>query len=393
MLLKQVRTVLFLLVVVASAGLIMRSWAWLGSPNISFTNLRHAHSHLAFLGWVFPAVMLLFNRFFAPELKQTVDNSLFWVIVIINVLMFGAFIKYGYTGPSIVLLSVHTALAFTYAWRFLTHISVQLNRGQWLLVVSAIAIMCFSFLGPLAIPVIQNTGGGSSQMKLAIHFYLHFQYNGFFVLAVLALWSRKMANAQITFPVIIFLLGVCGTYFLTVSWGIESPILKFIGSVSAMVQLLGLIWLSFKLYPSILLVSNRIMKLLLITVLGSLFIKCVLQVASNWLPELSLDGGLHFWVIAYLHLIFLGTITPYLLFEFVKEKILPESKVISIALTLYLIGVVLTETVLGPQGASVYFSSTFFEHLTNLMQLGSLSIWISVLLFSVAPFAYSKQKS
>lgn len=391
MVLKEVKAVLFLLFVVASAGLLMRSWNWAIDLGIDFYNLRQAHSHLAFLGWIFPAFIILFNKIFVDDGDQPIDKFLFWIFILINALMFGAFIQFGYTGPSIILLSVHTALAFTYAWRFLGRLSDKVKGGTRLLLVSSIMAMCISFLGPLAIPVVKNTGGGPDQMKLAIHFYLHFQYNAFFVLGVLALMAKKSDATDLKAPTTLTVLGMCGTYFLTVSWGLESELLKAIGAAAANIQFVGLIWLLFRLKPFSRAQERSDFKVLLTVVIGSLVLKSALQVGAYWFPQLSMEGGLHFWVIAYLHLIFLGVVTPYLVLEFIANRLLGFSIITRIGLGLLIIGVIGTEVILGVQGLQTFSAASSIQWMPIVLQVVSAVLWLAAGILFVSSFQTGKK--
>ncbi len=389
---NQVRAVLFMLFAVASAGLLMRSWSWAADLPITFYNMRQAHSHMAFLGWIFPAVMLLYNRLFAPTLNRSVDRFLFWVIIVINILMFASFLQFGYTSPSIILLSIHTILAFVYAGQFLRNLSANIPKGARLLAISSMVMMCISFLGPLAIPVIKNTGGGANEMKLAIHFYLHFQYNAFFVLAMLALWARNVKQLTSVVPLVLMWLGMCGTYFLTVKDGLNSELLITVGAGAAILQLVGMFWLVKMMWKQERGVSG-ILRFLPAIAIGSILLKCSIQAVSNWIPELTVGDGLQFWVIAFLHLMFLGAITPYLLFEFAKEKMFPATTLTQVSVVLFVIGLVLTELVLGLQGLAVYIDDLNSALLQHLLLFGSLFIWISCATLLLGSFLLNGKRS
>jgi hypothetical protein len=106
-------------IVVAGEGLLMRSIQWVNIAPFRLHDLRNAHSHLAFLGWIFLAVMVLLERIHKTEdLTTWVDKWVFRLVVLINAMMFGSFLFNGYGPQSLVLLSVHTILAVIYGVRF-----------------------------------------------------------------------------------------------------------------------------------------------------------------------------------------------------------------------------------------------------------------------------------
>ncbi|MFT5920611.1 MAG: hypothetical protein ACI9FU_002432, partial [Granulosicoccus sp.] len=145
-------TVLFLFVVVAIAGMLMRSLHWADFRPIHFQDLRNAHSHLAFLGWLFPVIMIMLERVYRTDvLTSWVDRLVFWGVILVNVLMFGSFLTYGYGSASAVLLSVHTILAVIYGVRFWNRLDLVESPVYPLLAKLSMATMMGSFLGPLAI--------------------------------------------------------------------------------------------------------------------------------------------------------------------------------------------------------------------------------------------------
>ena len=350
--------VLAMFLITALAGLVMRSVSWVDISPVAYLDLKNAHSHIAFLGWVFPAVMILLERMHETEAKTTaIDGVVFWTVIVVNILMFLSFLRYGYGPPSVIILSVHTILAVIYGIRFWNRLDNRPKAENRWLTKWAMVTMMLSFLGPLAIPIVKNTGLGPTEMKMAIHFYLHFQYNAFFVLAVLSFLSKGIQNIPKK-PLYLLTAGMVGTYLLTVQFGV-SDLLITVGVVFAILQAIGGLWLVFFFLRS----QNSgtafslFDKLVIYIISGSIIIKIMMQLLLPGIPELVVESGIHMWVIAFLHLIFLGAVTPAIILYMMRQKLISDSLTIKAALGGLLVGFFITETTLFFQGSAGMFPS------------------------------------
>lgn len=372
----KVLAVLTMFMVVAGAGVLLRTFHLFDQIPFGFIELRHAHSHLGFLGWVFPVAMLLIDHRFGQANKRNSTNLLFWPVMLVNVLMFGSFIFYGYDRPSIILLSIHTVLACVYGYKLLAALRTETGAETQRLIQASVLIMALSFIGPIAIPILKNSGGGPEEFKLAIHFYLHFQYNGFFVLSVLALMSSAGIKGKSVVAFLMLILGIVGTYFLTVSWydGLNS--LSWVGVVSAALQMIGgmILLKNFNLISRIR-SSGPVEKMVLGTVVTALAIKWALQLTSNWITSLDVEEGIRMWTVAYLHLVFLGVATPYFFSELKNLGLIPV-RGYSFSVTVLLGGLILTEVVLLIQGMGGRIFG-YYLPANDLLILGSVGLFIS----------------
>lgn len=60
---------LFFLTVIALLGVFLRLYPFLGLP-LEYEHLLHAHSHTAFQGWIYTAMMLLLANLFLSKKKS-----------------------------------------------------------------------------------------------------------------------------------------------------------------------------------------------------------------------------------------------------------------------------------------------------------------------------------
>ncbi|MAT53740.1 MAG: hypothetical protein CMN32_04620 [Saprospirales bacterium] len=314
---------LIVLTTVAAAGAFMRAMPWL-QVDLSFEKIRHAHSHLGFLGWLFSAYILVLLRLFLPKEKawSRDKQQLFYAALVTAVLMFPAFWLWGYKAPAIALLTLHSLLAWVLLVKIWRQASVPGKPSGWFLK-AAIFFFFLSSLGPFAIPFIQVFGDGSPvSVRLAVHFYLHFQYSGWFVFGFLAMLYRflEIQGGMIPHRVAAIHLGIAGAataplYILTapalndslnsvyqhLSWLIDSAPWW---QLAAMLLFLFFAWRQWPgkqvstAWPGVFALSVLTIKVLL-----------------EWLvflPPFSnfIDPGNHFLIITYLHLLFLGMATP-----------------------------------------------------------------------------------
>ena len=121
-------------------------------------------------------------------------------------------------------------------------------------------------------------------------------------------------------------------------------------------------------------------------VVGSVVLKSALQAGSHWLPQIAMEGGVHYWVIAFLHLIFLGVVSPYLIYELVITRLLPNSKLVVFGTSVLLIGIVGSEFILGLQGAAAYVSIPFSSEFFKLVQGFSFVLWLSTAILLASSF-------
>lgn len=315
-----------MLVIVALTGLLMRALPLLPSIGEPFESLRHAHSHLAFLGWVFSAFYLGFVHFFLPagSFDKPRFQQLFWLTQMVSVGMFAAFLYQGYGPLSILFLTFHTGLAYVFFIFFLKDWKREKRQPSTWFGVVAILAFFLSSLGPFAIPVIQMLENGSpSWMRMAIHFYLHFHYNGWFVFGLLAIFFKILETNGIQIsPRLtrwqwrLLAFSLLPSYFLYApmagKFDPTSPILQAIGWL----QWLGILLFSFQFLNmkwASKLGETKACRFLLCFFVIFLFLKstCELLGVQPLLTPI-IERNNHFLTVGYLHLLFLGSVTPFI---------------------------------------------------------------------------------
>jgi len=354
--------------IVGCLGLLMRVKFLYSLPWIDHKYLLHSHSHFAFTGWVTTALMVFF---FAAASRMNRREAFIphqQLLILANLLIsYGMLISFaisGYSVPSIVLsfLSVVISYWFVfYAWKLLS--KSHFTKGVSLIFKAAFAFNLISSLGTFALIFLKASHNPDVFFQTSsINFYLHFQYNGWFLFCCLGLFLnfiyRKYKKEYVSVSIIRgYIVSVFPTYFLSIIWLKDFPfpilVLVFFAVIVQLAIWIKLIWnifreKSFIQHPNL----SKILQLVISCVGMGLILKLILQCISL-LPGISeVVYGFRPIVVAYLHLVLLVVISMFL----VVYSVLILDKVwvaaLKIGIYVLLIGVWLNEGILAIQGLS-----------------------------------------
>ncbi|MEO6722224.1 MAG: hypothetical protein ABIN67_17790 [Ferruginibacter sp.] len=314
--------------VVAVAGVIMRYKISFPLPLVNQKYLLHAHSHFAFTGWVSLALMALMINYLQQQNINASYKTYHRILLancIVSYGMFFSFMAQGYAFYSITFstLSIFVSYFFIYyLWRDLNKISDKSNAPLWFK--AALVIWAISSLGAFTLAYLMaNHINVQDYYFAAIYFFLHFQYNGWFLFACFGLLFSYLykngfaasigANKKIFW---IMAVVVGPAYFLSILWLRLPGILHVIADIAGVVQLSALfyfaqLFLLIKKSKHDKLVSTT--KYLWIMMLIAFIIKIILQFLSIFPFFSKYAFGFRPIVIGYLHLSFLGIISFFIL--------------------------------------------------------------------------------
>jgi hypothetical protein len=295
-------------------------------PYFNYSHWIHAHSHIAFLGWVFLGLMALINFYYekSEDFPRRKFKILAGWVVAANLGMLISFPIQGYGPVSIFFSAVHMILAIYVFFLYNPFLKEEGSLG-FQLVRWGLIFMILSGIGPFMLGPIVALGYKQTQWyDFAIYFYLHFQYNGFFTLTILGLIihhlekdHRHLFLENIRNPIIYGLaMAILLTYFLSVL-GTEPPLIFYLlGGLGAVIQIVIVILILITLlryYSSFFHHSNFYINLLLVIGLTCLETKLYLQFFSG-IPAIANyvfhDRNI---IIVYLHMVLLGFITSFLI--------------------------------------------------------------------------------
>ncbi len=369
-------------------GIFIRSIPFLGFA-VNSRYAIHAHSHVAFLGWVFIALMaLIYDAWFSGCRKV-----MRWFLIylgIIQVAVFGMLLTFPFTGYalwSIIFSSIHMVASIVFVF-FFRKKSLPGNIKVKPFIRLALIFMAVSALGPLALGPLSASGQtGGILYDGAIYFYLHFQYNGWFTLAIIGLLLAMVdmeiipeASKRLNKSLWFFGTGIILTYVLSLL-GYRLPIgFNVVGGIGALLQLVGFFLIRPLINRAIQNIDQKFIKRLISLSLLVLMSKLVIQFLTSVPAIIQLTYFNRDFVIAFLHWMLLGFVSTFLLGLISYRTIhFRFHRALKASLGIYLISFLLTEAVL--VGKRIILLETGIEVVNAGLLI--LSIGLGVSFFSL----------
>lgn len=320
---KFVKAPLIFLFVGSVLGAFLR-WH-LVSPvsHINYMYFLHAHSHIMFLGWISNALFIGFTLNHILESRQRSFRNLFMVLQALIAGMMISFPLQGYGVYSIVFSTLHTLVAILFIVKFFRHTKPVSSVSAWYARVAFIFFI-ISTAGPFSLGYLMSAGLGQTiWYQFSIYFYLHFQYNGFFLFGVLSLFFDLLEKRHAGFDIAkaktagVILAATCvPAYLLSVLWATPGYAYNVMAGAAALAQVLAVTMLAGivikhadAMRRSFGGKSIRFMFIVFI----AFTMKLLLQVLSAFPSIVQFAYALRPVIIAYLHLVLVGVISLSLL--------------------------------------------------------------------------------
>ncbi len=369
------------LCIVALLGLLLRSKILFSIPFLNYRHLLSAHSHFAFGGWAGLALMtLLIYQLLPAALSQ--KGIYQWILAGIEISslgMFATFPLWGYTAVPIFFSSLYIVVYFVFAVVFVKDVlRLKLNPQVRLLSVSAIASLIISSIGPLGLSIILYTKSSNSILyRDSVYTFLHFQYNGFFTLSIFALIYQQFLQKVTVIPqaakrfALFLCLSVVPALFLSLLWHnyIAFYVLAVIGCIFIILSLIQFFILQ-KHVKAAGMYASRFAYLFFIFSILSFAVKMALNVGTVF-PHLG-DAvyGARPIIIGFLHLVFLGFLTFYILSLFIEQGLFTiGNKIVTFPFWVFAAGIFANEGFLMLQGLGILFN--FNSSLYNWLLWGA----------------------
>ncbi|MBC6492492.1 hypothetical protein ACFSQD_19020 [Flavihumibacter stibioxidans] len=358
---KWCRIALFNLLLVAIAGVLLRLKILVALPWLHHKNLLHGHSHFAFAGWV----SLFLMGALVGLLPERLSAKYGRILLAYAVSAYGMLISFPFQGYGAVSIFFST-LSVLFSWWFAVVLWKDLagaglatlvsNAIRWSLVFLVISAAGTFFLAWLMATHVNN----ARLYFAAIYFYLHFQYNGWFFFAILALFFSQLPlilQERLRQPVLWLAMAAIPAYFLSALW-MSLPSWMYIAAVlAALAQTAAFIILLKNLLPYVRnFFTGKSLRTVWLLSLMALCIKFLLQGLSVF-PALSKYAFAYRpVVIGYLHLVLLGFVSFFLFGWLIRHDYIPAAaKKLPASVWLFIIGFVLTEGTLMAQGITSMF--------------------------------------
>lgn len=331
---------------------------------INYSFLLHAHSHVAMLGWVYLMVYVLVVKFFIPKEKshKPIYTRLFWLTEFSIIGMMIAFPIQGYALFSIIFSTMHILLSYIFC-RLVWKDSLKDQSSSRKLLIASVLFMVLSTFGVWCLgPAVSTLGKQSAFYQIAIQFFLHFQFNGWFLFAVLALFlkqfQQKIEEKQFKKNYFLLIASALLTVSFPIRWFIENDLLNVINAIGVLLQLFAFISFYKMLKHQITdFTSNldKTTKLVYGLALISLSLKIGIQLLTIFPNLAEVSHQIRNFVIGFIHLTTLGIITGFLFGILLQNKMLPSNApILKIGTRCFIFGYVATEVLLFLQGGLLY---------------------------------------
>jgi hypothetical protein len=372
---------LYFFLIASLLGLLLRWYHYQPINGWVYPFWLHAHSHVMFLGWVFNALTVGFIISFLDAKRLAGYNRL---LLLANLMVAGMLVSFplqGYGTFSILISTLHTVLIAIFAYRFFRDTNTRKDHHAVWLARASLWFFMIAAIGPFVLGALVANGLGQSQWyRLAVYYYLHFQYNGTFVFGVLALlfhWLERVhvpINDRAAKQLRLLLFVACfPAYALSTLWTEPGTVTQVIGLLAALTQLAAVALFMGSMRRSLGLFLSRVSvhaRFLLVISALSFGAKLVLQLLSSHQAVARLAYQVPIYVIAYLHLVLLGMVSFFLLAWYADKGV----RIGSSYLALMIAGFVFSEVLMiGIGGALSHSVRSFWLVVASLLMVIGIS--------------------
>lgn len=401
---KWLKVALVSLCVVALLGVTLRYKIAFSFPFIDQKHLLHGHSHFAFAGWITQALMILLVYYLYKNKQENLLERYAWIIFANLLIAYGMLISFaiqGYSFLSILFSTLCIFVSYIFAilyWKDLNKLKITRNAHLWFK--AALIFSVISSIGPFCLAYIMSNHLVNQKFYLtSVYFFLHFQYNGWFLFGCMGLFIFKLfkfIGEEKRFKIIfwIFALSCVPSYFLSALWLPIPKAIYILVVISAVMQLIAWGWFVKIIWSHIPTLKKEIPnpgKWLMGLAAISMSIKLILQLGST-LPSLSqLAFGFRPIVIGYLHLVLLALFTVFLLGYIFAQKVLVVNRTVTVGTIIFVIGVFLNEILLMTQGFFALATESI-PHIAEFLLIAAIIIFTGIFMIIIKQFPFHKNK-
>lgn len=380
--------------VVSVVGVMMRYNMAFSLPGFNHKFMQESHSHFAFYGWVSAGIFLFVTKYLSENYPK-INLKKYQYLMISNQIgsygMLFTFLYGGYFWLSIVFSSI--ALFTGFAYFIFLLIDTKSNKNPEIMWLKSGAFFAtFSAIGIFGLAYFSSKKEEFDVLfRASTYFYLHYQYNGFFIFSCIGLLliSLKKLGIEIEEKLnktIFYLLffGCFLGYGLSILWIEMNPIFYGFFILISIVQLFGAILFLNCIRKTDLFNNQNFIQKLLISVFGFAFILKFLLQGLSAIPALGVFAFINInIVIAYLHLVLLMGISLFLIWKILQLVEIEFNKLLKFSILLLVFGIVCNEIVLALSGI---FSIFYIPFLSAKYWLLFVSV---VIMFSIGIFIKS----
>ena len=353
------------LTVVALFGLLMRSKILFSIPFLDYRNLLNAHAYFALSGWVgLSLCALLVYEVLPPSLsKKKIYTAILWTLFAGALGMGLSFPFLGYHLVSVFFVAFFFAAALFFGVRF----SKDLRKAAILPVVrwlgqGAVYSLLLSAALPLGLAYITLRQSGNSLLYRDLSYtFLHLQYNGFFTLAIFAVFFAWCQKKKVSLPKaagkfsLLLLLSVLPTSFLALLWH-NLAVFYALAAIGCLLILFSVAYFIPVLRQSFRqrLFRHPLAKILWMASFVSFVLKMILTTGTMDPGLGKAVYGARPIIIGFMHLVFLAFASFFILSHAIELGYFTSRKgLVRFPFYLFVSGVAVTEMLLMTQGLAV----------------------------------------
>ncbi len=363
--------------------------------GFEYAKMIHAHSHTAMLGWVYMMIYGLFVHHFVPSDKRKKYSLLYWLTQLTVIGMMVSFPVQGYALFSIIFSTLHIVCSYILCYRIWKDNNARNPAGLFLR--TAIIFMLASTLGAWSVGIAMNLAGKDSALyQVAIQFFLHFQFNGWFVFSILSIFfdilrKHGIALKENTLHAFYYTMvfSAIVTFALPVSWYFPSRTLFFINVIGVALQAVSLVYF-FRLTAShrqAFFSKNMGPKWLLGLSLISFATKVIMQAVTVFPAFALASHAVRNFTIGFIHLGMLGVISGFLFFFLTVDGFqIRHNAVFKSGLVVFYTGFLLTESILFCQGMLQFLRLSLIAKYDEILLGATFLLPIGLALIIVAIF-------
>ncbi len=384
---KHSKIALLYFLIIALLGVLLRVF-FVASIPAEYTYLVHTHSHVALLGWLYTGLTTLIYKFYLIDLPiEKKYKRIFWFTQVTIIGMLLSFPFTGYALFSIIFSTLFLIASYFFSWLVFKHTPKEKKQtNSYKCIRIALWYMIISSIGPWALGIIMNTLGNASDLyRNAIYFYLHFQYNGWFILALFGSLFYFLEHEQISISRKVFQRffwsinsGAVLTLGISLLWTKPHNLVYIISGLGALLQLYAFGILGKELFTFRKEIQRKCTRLFynLLKLTALLFLaKLILQFIGAIPYFAEVIAYTKDFVIGYLHWIFLGVVSIALLGFLNHFKLIQLSKN---SMILYLIGFIATEVFIFYKGTVVWLKLSFIDYYFEYLVILSCILLIAI---------------
>jgi hypothetical protein len=395
---------LFNFLMAASFGVLLR-YAFVNELKwLNYKSFQNAHSNLAILGWAYQSFYAFLLGAFVPSAISTVRkfNLLFWVNEFLILLIT---VSFAFTENKLIaniLLCLFSLTSFYFIYHFLKATKSAGFKGiSFRFAKLALYFLGISFIGIyIMLPALLISGTKKILLYyLSSHFFLHFQYNGWFTFSVLALFFKLCEDNTISMDLKknisimrAFFVALFLTFFLSLYWGDQSKLwLLWIASAGGLIQVLAIAyhWNYLRnTFFGLLANLDQRFKVIIIIACISFLLKLLMQTIIMVPFIASLAFTIRNYVIAYLHLIFIGMVSFFIFGWALEHRFVTIGRTVRIGIISFVAGFILVELILFVQGTMLWMGKGFISFYYPILFLISVLLPLGLLAITLRNLNY-----